>query len=182
MWISLVDDHAQVHLVLQEVVKSASPEWLPAMLPATPRNFHLAHDAAVAEILRQQADAFHLQISSEDHPDRLGVGFVDHQLPVSGVVAERRCAAHPHALALGCRDLVPDALAGDLTLELGERQQDVQSQAAHGGGRIELLRHRHEGGSMAIQNLDDLGEVGERPCQSIDLVDHDSVDQALLKV
>ena len=35
-------------------------------------------------------------------------------------IAERHRAAHPHALLLGGRDLVADALAGDLALELGE--------------------------------------------------------------
>ena len=42
------------------------------------------------------------------------------------VVAERQRAAHPHALALGGRDLVADALARDLALELGEGQQHVE--------------------------------------------------------
>ena len=56
---------------------------------------------------------------------------VDDELAVFDVVAERGLTAHPHALLLGGRDLVADALAGDLALELGKRQEDVERQAAH---------------------------------------------------
>jgi hypothetical protein len=43
--------------------------------------------------------------------------------------------------------LVSDALADDLALELREGQQNVEGQAPHRGRGVELLRHRHEGGS-----------------------------------
>ena len=31
---------------------------------------------------------------------------------------------------------------------------------------------------MLIEEFNQLGEVGKRPCQAIDLVDHNNVDQA----
>jgi hypothetical protein len=40
--------------------------------------------------------------------------------------SERHIAAHPHALFLRRGDLVANALAGDLALELGEREQHVE--------------------------------------------------------
>ena len=52
--------------------------------------------------------------------DGLGLGLVDDELPVLHVVAEWRIAAHPHPLLLGGSDLVADALAGKLPLELGK--------------------------------------------------------------
>jgi hypothetical protein len=50
----------------------------------------------------------------------LGLGLVVDEILVLDVIAERHVAAHPHALLLGRGDLVADALAGDLALELGE--------------------------------------------------------------
>ena len=58
----------------------------------------------------------------EDHPDGRGLGLVDDQLAVLDLVAERDEAAHPHALPAGGRELVADALADHLALELGEGQ------------------------------------------------------------
>src|SRR2546430_17195369 len=55
------------------------------------------------------------------------------QFAVLDVVTERHVPAHPHALVLRRRDLVADALAGDLSLELGEGEQHVECQAPHGG-------------------------------------------------
>ena len=67
----------------------------------------------------------------EDHADRLGVRLIHDQLAVLDVVAERHEAAHPHALLAGGRELVADALADHLALELREGQQDVERQPAH---------------------------------------------------
>jgi hypothetical protein len=66
----------------------------------------------------------------EDHPDRRGLSLVNHQLAVAHVVAQRDMAAHPHAALAGCRDLVADALADNLPLELREAQEDVQRQSS----------------------------------------------------
>jgi hypothetical protein len=46
---------------------------------------------------------------------------LDHmERPVLDPIAERNDASHPDALPLGGGDLIPDPLAGDLALELGE--------------------------------------------------------------
>src|ERR1039457_2558362 len=79
----------------------------------------------------------------------------------SGTVTWRH-PAHPHSLALGGGDLVPDPLARYLALELRERQQDVERKSAHRGRRVELLGARNKRNAVRIEHLDHLGEVGER--------------------
>src|SRR5438874_7697913 len=37
----------------------------------------------------------------------------------------------------------------------------LEGQAAHRGRRVELLRHRDEGGTAGIEDFDDLGKIGE---------------------
>jgi hypothetical protein len=54
---------------------------------------------------------------------------------LGGVVAEWRPAARLHAPLAGRSELVADALADDLALELGEAEQDVGRQPAHARGR-----------------------------------------------
>ena len=79
-------------------------------------------------------------------------------------------------------DLVADALGRHLALELGEAEQDVQRQPAHGGGGVERLRDRDEGDAVPVEHLDQLGEVGQRAAEAVDLVDHDHVDQPVLDI
>ncbi len=57
-----------------------------------------------------------------------------------------------------------------------------ERQAPHGGRRVELLRHRHEGCVIGVEDVDDLGEIRERPRQPIDLVDNDGLNLAGLDV
>jgi hypothetical protein len=56
----------------------------------------------------------------EDHPNGRCLALVHDQLAVLDVVAERNKAAHPNALLAGRGELVADALANDLALELGK--------------------------------------------------------------
>ena len=100
--------------------------------------------------------------------------FVD--LALLGVVAQRGHAADPEALALGGRNLVADPLGRDFPLELGKRQQHVQGQTTHRGGGVELLGDRDKGYAMPVEQLDQFGEVHQRPGQPVDLVDDDDVD------
>jgi hypothetical protein len=73
-------------------------------------------------------------------------------------VAARRPST---SLLLRGGDLVADALADDLALKLREGQQDVEGQAPHRGRRVELLRHRNEGRAPGVEDLDDLGKIGD---------------------
>ena len=76
----------------------------------------------------QQERRAEVEEAPEDQADQLGLGRVHHQLAVPDVVAERRVAAHEDALAAAGGELVPDPFAGELALELREREQDVERQ------------------------------------------------------
>jgi hypothetical protein len=112
-----------------------------------------------------------VEVAPEDGADPVGLFLVDDELLVPTDVAERHHAAHPQPLALGGADLVADALAGDLARELGEGQEHVQGQATHRGRGIELPGHRHEGDAMGVEQLHQLGEVGQGTGEPVDLVD-----------
>ena len=126
-----------------------------------------------------------VDIGSEDGAHDLGFFLVDRQgaraIP-RRLVAKRHSAPHPHALGLGGRDLVADALARHLALELGEGQEHVQCQAAHAGRGVEGLGDADEAGPAAIEDLDHACEVGQGPGQAVNLVDDDDVDLAGLDV
>ena len=126
-----------------------------------------------------------VDIGSEDGAHDLGLLLVDRQgarVILRRLVAKRHNAAHPHALGLGGRDLVADALARHLALELGEGQQHVQCQAAHAGRGVEGLGDADEADPTAIEDLDHACEVGQGPGQAVNLVDDDDVDLAGLDV
>ena len=83
------------------------------------------------------------------------------------VVAQRHHAADPESLAFGGGDLVADALAGDLPLELRKRQQHVQREPAHGGRGVELLGDRDERHSCASNSSTSLAKsASERVSRS----------------
>ena len=65
---------------------------------------------------------------------------------------------------------------------MGEGEQDVERQAPHAGGGIELLGDRYEGHTVGIEQVDDLGEVPKRSRQAVDLVDHYDIDTAILDI
>src|ERR1700737_1128710 len=77
-------------------------------------------------LLLDPAHAAELTIESEDAAHRLGLGRVDDERALARVIAERHIAAHPHALLLRRGDLVADAFAGDLALELGKGPQHIE--------------------------------------------------------
>ena len=99
-----------------------------------------------------------LEIAPEDVDDGPSLVLVDDELAVFDVVAERRHAAHPHALLLGGGDLVADPLADHLPLELGKGQQDIQGQPSHAGGGVELLGDRDEGDAAASKTSTSLAK------------------------
>ena len=101
----------------------------------------LVADVFRDQLPRQRGGRADLEEALEDRPNELGIGLVDDQLAVLDLVAQRRPAAHPHAPLAGCGELVPDALADHLALELGKGQQNVQRQPAHRRGGVEGLRH-----------------------------------------
>jgi hypothetical protein len=65
-----------------------------------------------------------------------------------------------------------------LALELGKGEKHIEGEPAHAGSCIERLGDWHEGHSVLVKQLDQLGEIGERAGQAIDLIDHHDGDFA----
>ena len=168
---TLVHNLAAIEPVRQHGIERTTTKRLAAIGGAVVALPALADDARTIQFLLQQADRLQRCVSLEDQLDGLRLGRVHDQLAILDIVAERWQAAHPHALLLRCRDLVADALAGHLSLELREGEQHVQRQSAHARCGVEGLGDRDERHRALIEDLDDLGEVGERSRETVDLVD-----------
>src|ERR1700730_16879863 len=138
-------------------------------MDAARRGATLRHDTRSIKIFLQKSNTAQLSIATEDVPYGFSLGLIDHDAALADVVTERNEATHPHAFTLGGGDLVADPLAGYLPFELGERQQYIERQAPHRSCGIELLGYGHEGHAVSIEELDHLGEVGQRAGQPVDL-------------
>ncbi len=119
-------DLADVERVAQQMGEPASVERLTADHPAAGHRPVLADDPVRRQRLGRVDQRAMNEIAREDEAYGCCLGLVGDELAVADIVAERDRSAHPHPLALRSRDLVANALAGDLTLELGEAEEDVK--------------------------------------------------------
>ena len=118
-----------------------------------------AADSRSIEFCFEGAHRSELDVTAKYMEDSACLLFVDDELPVPDLVAERRQAAHPHALLFRCGDLVADSFAGHLPFKLGKGEKDVEGQPPHARGGVELLRDRDEGDAFRFEDLHDLGEI-----------------------
>lgn len=118
--LALVVDFANIEPVPKQMGEGASGEGDTADRPSISEATELCHNAATPELREQQSDAADLKVGPEYRADTLGLFLDNNQLPVSHLVTERHHAADPEPLALRCRDLVADALARHLSLELSK--------------------------------------------------------------
>jgi hypothetical protein len=58
----------------------------------------------------------------------------------------------------------------------GEGQEDIEREPAHRGGGVERLGYAHKADVLALEGLDELGEIYERARQAVDLVDDNDVN------
>src|SRR5258708_26215748 len=103
---------------------------------------------------------------------------MDDELAIADLIAERSPTPHPHALLPGGSDLVADALANDLPLELGEGHKHVERHPPHSGLRIEGLCDRHKGHAVTLEGFHQLEKIRHRARKTIDLVDDHDIDAA----
>src|SRR5215472_16094306 len=143
MGLSFVNDLAEVGPVLQYQIERAARKRLATGEVTRSAGPRLSFDPVGVELLLQQSDRTELDIAAEDRANGLRLAVNDEELAVLCPIPERGDAAHPHPLPFRRGDLVADALADDLALELRKRQQDVEGQAPHRGRRVELLRDRN---------------------------------------
>src|SRR5947209_13205048 len=144
MGLPLMNDLAEIATVLQHQVERAARKWLTSNRATGSARPRFALDAAGVELLLHQPDRAEFGIAAEDRAHDLRLAVDDNEFAILYPIAERRHAAHPHPLPFRGGDLVADALANNLALELGERQQHIKGQAPHRRRRVELLRHRNE--------------------------------------
>src|SRR6266446_1979775 len=180
--LALVRNLTDVNRVGEQAVNVPAREGLAAAFDAARRRAALCAEPDAVGLLLDPAHAAEVTIESEDMAYRLGLGRVDDEGAVGGVIAERHDTAHPHALLLRGGDLVTDPFAGDLALELSKGQQHIEGQPPHRARGIELLGHRDERHALCVEDLDQPGKIGERTGQPVDLVDDDDIDPAGLDV
>jgi len=150
--------------------------------PAHPPGPVLAPRHGGALLVQGCLEAHHTadhKVALEDRADQEGMLLHDVQHAILYSVPERHLSSHPEPLLLGGGDLVTDALARDLPFELREGKKNVKRQPPHRARGVELLGDGDEGDAMLVEELNELGEVGERAGEPIDLVDDDDVDPAL---
>ena len=126
----------------------------------------------------QPHHAARLKVALEEVSNEFRVLLNDVKRAVFDPITEWNCATHPDASLFRGSDFVPDALARNFAFELRERKQHVEGEPSHAGGGVESLGHRDERDIVFVEQLDQLGEVGQRPCQPVDLVDDDDVHPA----
>src|SRR3984893_14466478 len=140
MGLLVVDDLAPIDAVLQHQIEGTAGKWLATRDSARGARPQLALDAQGLQLVSQPPDRAEFGIAAKNEAHDFRLAFDDHELAVLRLIAERRHPPHPHPLLLRGGDLVANALADDLALELREGQQHVEGQAPHRGCRVELLR------------------------------------------
>src|SRR5208282_1799774 len=128
MTIALVSNLADVDWVRKEMVERAARERFAAAAISFLGDLDYRDEPPRFKIVFQSAHVPQLEVALKDALDDFGFLVVQHQFAVAHLVSHGRCTADPHPLAFGSGDLVADALADDLTFELGEGQQYVQGQ------------------------------------------------------
>jgi hypothetical protein len=179
MEFDLVFDFAHIDGIGEQVVHTAlveRPSTLGQTLLRLPR---LVAPASVDQVVDHRQERLRLQVETEDLADADCFFGVHNQLraavrPVN-IVAQDGRAARPLALPSLGGDFVADTLADDLSLELCEREEDIEYQPPHRGRRVELLGDGHERDVLLVENLHNPGEIQERPAQPVHFVDDNAI-------
>src|SRR5262249_9495700 len=117
---------AKVDPVLEEIGEGAVGEGDAALVFRDLGVAPLGDNVPAVKLGDQFAERSQLEIQLEDGANSLGLGLVDDELLVRGVIAERNGTARPFPFLAGSRNLVPDPLGGKLPFELGKGQEDIE--------------------------------------------------------
>ena len=98
--LTLVRNPTGVDRVREQCVEMPAREQFTAALGAIPRPGVFCSEPETVSRLLDPAHAAELTIESEDAAHGLGLGRVDDERTLVGVIAQRDIAAHPHALFL----------------------------------------------------------------------------------
>ncbi len=100
----------------------------------------------------------------------------------SGFIWRPLRAAKFNALGLRTRDPSPDPLDDPFALELSDRRQEVELQAAGRRAGVDRLAEAHEGSSESLQLVEQHDEMLETPTEAIELPDGEHVEPAALRI
>jgi hypothetical protein len=143
--LALVADLANIEAVAQEGGERSPGEWDASDCSSIGQRTEFGLDAGLPQVSEKKIQAAEVEVAAIDVTDRCGLVRNDRNLSILGLVTQGNHTADPKALAFGGSDLVADALGGDLALELGEGQQNIEREPSHRGRGVELLRDRNEG-------------------------------------
>src|SRR5258706_7587317 len=121
----LVHCLASIKAVVQQLIERPAGEGGAARAASRLTNSLFAFDARAVQFVFQFGDAAQCHVATIDMLNPCSLFGIDYELAIGQIVAQRQLTAHPHALALGGRDLVADALTRHLTLELSEGEQYI---------------------------------------------------------
>jgi hypothetical protein len=133
--LAFVGDPTDVDRVRQDLVDVPTAEQSPPGRAAPTIDADWKPNSVSVELLLKAHDAPRLEIATKQRPHDLGTIFDDVQRAIFDPVAQRDYAPQLHPLPFRGGDLVPDALARNLPLKLGEGQQHIESQPSHAGRR-----------------------------------------------
>src|SRR4051794_21440383 len=111
----------------------------------------------MAQIGHERREAANLKIATENDPHPLGLFFVDPDLAVLNIVAERHHPADQSPLRLEAEIL--SRMRSEVTSRSNWANESRILSVAHGGGGIELLGDGYERNLMLVEQLDKLGKV-----------------------
>src|ERR1700747_324730 len=136
---ALVGQPPNVDRVRQDLVEMAPADQPTAYDLARPVNPEWQPGVVLVEKCLEPHDAADLEIAPIEIAHEHGMLLDNMERPVLDPIAEGNHASHPDALPLRGGDLVPDPLASDLALKLGEGEEHIQGQSSHAGRRVERL-------------------------------------------
>ena len=137
----------------------------------------LGSNPVFVEFLGNQCRRLNLNESLKDSLDDPRFFRLNNQLLVFHAVSHRNATADPFAFFPAGGHLVANPLGDDLPLILREGDENVEHHAPGAGGGIDFLRHRDKLCAPFVKFLGEVCKITDGSGQSVDLVNHDDVDQ-----
>ena len=141
-----------------------------------------AFDVLCVEVGGEAFGGLRADEAGEDHTDVVRGLDARDELVIDEIVAIGDASAHEHAEPERGADLVADAVADHLALELRERGEDVHDHASGGVRGVELLGDGDKGDFVLLEDVVELREVRKRAREAVDLVHDHDIDLAVFDV
>lgn len=135
------------------------------------------------EVIRDPLCRFERDVAAEYPSYDRRLRFMGHQLVgARRLGVAKRALLDPQAALASAGKPVLQPFAGQLALELGKAQQDIEREAAHGRAGVKGLRDRDKRDAASLELRHQVAEIPQRPRQAVDFVDHDGVQFPQLDV